>query len=101
MSLQIPDILVEICKVIMVLLTAVFNLFVWGGDVVATYGGDPARLLFYVIVLLIIPFALITQSFARGQASIESFQAVLAGFFLKAIIVGLIVFFILFVLSQL
>lgn len=94
------EIFVEIGKVIIILLTTVYNTFIWSGDVVATYGGEPARLLFYIIILLVIPFILISYSIAQTQASIETFQAGTASFFLKAVIVGLIVFVLLFVLSQ-
>lgn len=91
--------LAELGKIIIILLTAVYNGFVWGGDVVAEYGGEPARLLFYIIVLIVIPFILITHSIAKTQAGIEGMHAALAGLFLKAIAVGLITFVILFILS--
>ena len=99
--MNVPDWLTEIGKIIIIIAKAFWNsVVVWAGMTIQNYAGEPAKWLYYLILFAVIPFVVITRSIAQMQAGIESFHASLASLFLKLLAIGLTVFIITFLLSQ-
>jgi len=98
-GIDVWKILTDLGRVLLWGLGKVFEVFNWGRQIFIQAGGEPAGLLYIVILVVFIPLVIILHTTSGTQASIENFQKLVASTALKLIIVGLIIFVILFVLS--
>lgn len=90
----------EVGKIILVIAFAIWNFIMWGSNIVAEKAGEGSRILYFIIVFVMIPFLIISWTYAKSQATMEDSQAFITRVFFRMLVVGLIVFAILFILSQ-
>jgi hypothetical protein len=100
MSWQPPDWLIEIGKILFFLFSKAYEFITWSGSQIEKFAGPIGKYFFLVVFFIVVPFIVTAQFIAKTQSGMESFQASLAGFFLKLLAIAFVVFLISYVLSQ-